>query len=141
MRVRFGNLSRYQGKIFSFFGRYAVNAITQHFNSIEPGPAQHLGGLTFVPLQAEAKTDISHIKTFDDLATQNLAAPSEHQSEPVVTSIDIKNNNNNLLVLSIRLSLASLLPFIHMSNGPTLAPLNLSSVFFSTMECIKMGNL
>ena len=76
-----------------------MNAITQHFNSIEPGPAQHLGGLTFVPLKAEAKTDISHIKTFDYLATQNLAAASEHQSGAVVTSIDIKNDSEHHLLM------------------------------------------
>ena len=50
-------------------------------------------------------------------------------------------NNNKLLLLSVRLSLESLLPIIDLSNGPTLAALNLSSVFFSRIEFIEMGNL
>jgi hypothetical protein len=38
-------------------------------------------------------------------------------------------SNNNLPLLSVWLSFESLLPIIHMSNGQTLARLNLNSVF------------
>lgn len=68
-----------------------MNMISNHFTKLEPGPMQHIAGLTLFPLTATVKGELSKLKTFDELASMGLARAAEQRGGANVTKINIEN--------------------------------------------------
>ena len=76
-----------------------MNMISNHFTKLEPGPMQHIAGLTLFPLKATVKGDLSNLKTFDELASMGLAHAAEQRGGANVTKINIENSSNYWLFM------------------------------------------